>query len=125
LAEELLEAGESVIFLLGPAEQERFNKKTIDRLSALAPLIFENSLTRAFQILCSAGCFIGNDTGLAHIASTSGIPAITCFGPSNPDIYSPIGPKTKTFEFDEQDFQKPSPDAVARVTRAALKFLSS
>jgi heptosyltransferase-3 len=125
LAEELLEAGETVIFLLGPAELERFNKKTIDRLSALAPLLTEFSLTQTFQLLCCGGCFIGNDTGVAHIASTCGIPAITCFGPTNPDNYSPIGTKTKTFKFDPSDFQKPSPDAVGLVSRAALKFLSA
>ena len=125
LAEELLEAGETVIFLLGPAELERFSKKTIDRLSALAPLLTEFSLTQTFQLLCCAGCFIGNDTGVAHIASTCGTAAITCFGPTNPDIYSPLGPKTKTFKFDQPDFQEPSPDAVGLVSRTALKFLSA
>lgn len=125
LAEELLEAGESVIFLLGPAEQERFNKKNIDRLSALAPVIIENSLTQTFQILCSAGCFIGNDSGIAHIASSSGVASVVCFGQTNPDVYCPAGPKVKTFKFGESDFSKPSPEAVSRVSRAALKFLSS
>ncbi len=125
LAEELLDVGAGVIFLLGPAEQERFNRKTIDRLSALAPVISETSLTRTFQLLCCAGCFIGNDSGIAHIASASGIPAITCFGPTNPRIYSPAGPKVKAFKFDDSDFQNPSPDAVSQVSRAVLKFLSS
>lgn len=125
LADELLEAGESVIFLLGPAEQERFSKKTIDRLSALAPVIIENSLTQTFQILCCAGCFIGNDNGIAHIASASGVATIVCFGQTNPDVYCPAGPKVKTFKFDESDFIKPSPEAVSRLSKAALKFLSS
>jgi heptosyltransferase-3 len=125
LAEELLEAGESVIFLLGPAEQERFSKKTIDRLSALAPVIIENSLTQTFQILCCAGCFIGNDSGIAHIASASGIAAVVCFGQTNPDVYCPAGPKVRNLKFDESDFLKFSPEAVSRVSKAALKFLSS
>jgi heptosyltransferase-3 len=125
LAEELLEEGESVVFLLGPAEQERFNKKAIDRLSVLAPVITESSLTRTFQLLSCGGCFIGNDCGIAHIASASGIAAIVCFGPTNPAVYCPVGPKVKTFRFDEPDFLKPSPEAAGQVSRAALKFLSS
>jgi len=125
LAEELLEAGENVIFLLGPAEQERFSRKTFDRLSALAPTIIETSLARTFQILCCCGCFIGNDSGISHISSASGIATIVCFGPTNPSVYCPPGPKVKTFKFDDQDFTNPSCESAGQVSRAALKFLSS
>jgi ADP-heptose:LPS heptosyltransferase len=125
LAEELLEAGESVVFLLGPAEQERFSKKIIDRLSALAPVIIENSLTHTFRLLCCGGCFIGNDSGIAHIAASAGVASVVCFGQTNPNVYCPLGPKVKTFEFDESNFSKPSSEAVSKVSKAALKFLSS
>ena len=35
--------------------------------------------------------FIGNDSGLMHIACASGIPTIGLFGPSRDDLYAPIG----------------------------------
>ncbi|MEN6386840.1 MAG: glycosyltransferase family 9 protein [Phycisphaerales bacterium] len=125
LAEELLDRGESVIFLIGPAEQERFSRKMIDRLSVLAPVIFETALSRTFQILSCCGCFIGNDSGIAHIAAASGIGTIVCFGASNPAIYAPLGPKTKIFTLEEADFSSPSSGAVEQISKAALKFLSS
>jgi len=125
LAEELIDNGESVIFILGPAEQERFNRRIFDRLSLLAPVVLETSLSRTFQILSCAGCFIGNDSGISHIAAESGLPTIACFGPTNPAVYSPIGSKVRTFQFDDADFSQPSSSAVEQVSREALKFLSS
>ncbi len=125
LAEELLDAGESVIFLLGPAEQERLSRKIFDRLSLLAPVAIETSLSRTFQILSCAGCFVGNDSGIAHIAAAAGLPTIVCFGPTNPAVYAPIGPKVKTFKLEDADFVTPSSTAVEQVSRQALKFLSS
>ncbi|OQA03933.1 MAG: Lipopolysaccharide core heptosyltransferase RfaQ [Planctomycetes bacterium ADurb.Bin401] len=124
-AEELIDAGENVVFLIGPAEQERFSRKIIDRLSLVAPVIFEFSLTRTFQLLSSCGCFIGNDSGIGHIAGISGIPTVVCFGPTDPSVYCPVGPKVKTFRFEDADFSQPSSHAVEQVSRAALKLLSS
>jgi heptosyltransferase III len=42
---------------------------------------------------CLARCtlFIGNDSGLMHIAAASGIPTVGLFGPSRPEHYGPWG----------------------------------
>lgn len=42
---------------------------------------------------CLAKCalFIGNDSGVAHLASAVGTPSLTIFGPSNAAAWSPIG----------------------------------
>jgi len=125
LAEELIEQGEKVFFLIGPAEQERFSRKIIDRLSLLAPVVTENSLSRTFQLISCAGCFIGNDSGISHISAASGIPTIVCFGPTNPSVYSPLGPKVQAFSFEDTDFTHPSGEAVEQISRAAIKCLSS
>lgn len=48
--------------------------------------------------------YIGNDSGLMHIAAATGVPTIGVFGPSYPHIYAPWGPHTayaqtpKTFD---------------------------
>jgi ADP-heptose:LPS heptosyltransferase len=36
--------------------------------------------------------FIGNDTGLMHMAAASGIPTLGLFGPSPVEQYAPWGP---------------------------------
>ena len=47
-------------------------------------------LTAAAALRCCA-LFIGNDTGLMHIAAASGTPTLGLFGPSPSDQYAPWG----------------------------------
>jgi len=45
---------------------------------------------------CLARCdfFVGNDSGLMHLAAAAGTPTLGLFGPSRPEHYAPWGPKT-------------------------------
>ena len=38
--------------------------------------------------------YVGNDSGLMHMAAASGIPTLGLFGPSKPERYAPWGSKT-------------------------------
>ncbi|MGP1395379.1 MAG: glycosyltransferase family 9 protein [Inquilinaceae bacterium] len=38
--------------------------------------------------------YVGNDTGLSHIAAAAGVPTLVLFGPGYPDRYGPWGPLT-------------------------------
>ena len=40
-----------------------------------------------------AGLFIGNDSGLMHMAAAAGAPTIGLFGPTNAATYGPSGPR--------------------------------
>ena len=48
-------------------------------------------LLAAFLFRCTL--FIGNDSGVAHLAAAVGCAAATIFGPSDPIIWSPRGPR--------------------------------
>jgi ADP-heptose:LPS heptosyltransferase len=39
-----------------------------------------------------ADCFIGNDSGISHLAWAMGKKTIALFGPTNPAQYRPLGP---------------------------------
>jgi len=43
---------------------------------------------------CLARCslFIGNDSGLMHLAAAAGTPTLGLFGPGHPELYAPWGP---------------------------------
>jgi ADP-heptose:LPS heptosyltransferase len=39
-----------------------------------------------------AGLYLGNDAGVSHLAATAGAPTLALFGPTDPALWSPVGP---------------------------------
>ncbi len=125
VAQTLSELKINPVFLIGPAELERFRASTIDRIAALAPVISDFNLTEILQLLSCVSCFIGNDSGISHMAGALGVCTIACFGPTDPAVYSPVGPKVKIFKFDSDEFSSAVPDSAASVAACAQAFLTS
>lgn len=55
-------------------------------------LVGKVDLLTSFAVLRRCALFIGNDSGLMHLAAASGIPTLGLFGPSRPEHYAPWGP---------------------------------
>jgi ADP-heptose:LPS heptosyltransferase len=69
-------------------------------LAALPPerrldLVGGVDLLTAAAVLRRAALFVGNDTGLMHVAAAAGAPTLGLFGPSDPAQYAPWGPLTE------------------------------
>lgn len=50
------------------------------------------SMEDLYQLGCwlgTARCFIGNDSGIGHLAAAVGTPVVTIFGPMNPAVWTP------------------------------------
>ena len=47
-------------------------------------------------VLSRAGLFLGNDSGVAHLAAASGAPTLTLFGPTDPALWAPVGRSVAT-----------------------------
>jgi heptosyltransferase III len=45
--------------------------------------------------LASARVYIGNDSGITHLAAAVGTPVVALFGPTNPRIWAPRGPQVQ------------------------------
>lgn len=45
--------------------------------------------------LATARLFIGNDSGITHLAAAVGTPVVALFGPTNPAIWAPRGPNVR------------------------------
>ncbi|MBL8213256.1 MAG: glycosyltransferase family 9 protein [Bryobacterales bacterium] len=43
--------------------------------------------------LAGASVYLGNDSGISHLAAAVGIPVVALFGPTNPAIWAPRGPQ--------------------------------
>jgi ADP-heptose:LPS heptosyltransferase len=95
-----------VIFLLGPAELERFSHNSIKDISNVGRCLTNLSLTEVVGLLSCAEGFIGNDSGITHLAAGLGIKTVAIFGPTSPAVYRPIGPAVTVFEVRNAAFAK-------------------
>jgi len=65
-------------------------------LAAIPPgraldLVGRLDLLTAAAVLRRCALFVGNDTGLMHLAAAAGVPTLGLFGPSPPEQYAPWG----------------------------------
>jgi heptosyltransferase-3 len=68
-------------------------------LDAISPerridLVGLTDLLTAAAVLKRSALFVGNDTGLMHVAAAMGVPTVGLFGPSASTHYAPWGPRT-------------------------------
>lgn len=75
-------------------------------------LVGQADLPTVYACLKRARLFVGNDSGLMHMAAAAGVPTIGLFGPSDDLLYAPWGPKARSVrgprEFEQ--FVKLDPD---------------
>lgn len=124
LAEILSEKGLQVVFVLGPAETERLDKKTVEKINTVAKCISGFDLTTIMQIVSCADMYIGNDSGVTHLAAAAGTKTLAVFGPTDPALYKPIGPCVSVFNADIAGFTSPSTPAVIQAAQIASNMLN-
>ncbi len=112
------------VFLLGPAETERFSPDHTQRLGAIAPVIADLTITDTLRLLACCSLYAGNDSGVSHLASSLGIPTLVIFGPSDPVLYQPLGPQVRVLAENPVTFSCPDSESVNRAARAALDLLA-
>ena len=100
-----------VLFLLGPAEVERFESMDKARLYGTARCAAHLPLSRVVDLLACADAFLGNDSGVTHLAAGMGLRTIAMFGPTDPALYQPIGPAVTVLQDPHDRFtRQPCPD---------------
>ena len=93
IAEQLGSKGFEVIFLLGPAELDRFSRARIEDISSVTTkCLTDLSLTQVLGLLSCVDVFVGNDSGITHLAAGLGVRTVAVFGPTDAALYRPIGP---------------------------------
>ncbi len=59
------------------------------------PVLRDLSLPEVFNRLRSCRAYIGNDSGLTHLAAYIGCPTVALFGPTDPRVWGPIGRRAR------------------------------
>jgi len=106
VARELDSRGVEIIFLLGPAELERYTDVKIKKISSVVRCLKDLSLTQVLGLLSCVDGFIGNDSGITHLAAALGIRTYSIYGPTNPAVYKSIGPAVTVFASSIASFAK-------------------
>jgi len=104
VARMLAKEGTEVVFLLGPAEEERFDESTRAKIGGVAKILASLPLTDVLSVLSCARGYIGNDSGITHLSAAMGVRTVAVFGPTQPAIYGPVGPEVTVLRSREVDF---------------------
>ncbi|MCA3324385.1 MAG: glycosyltransferase family 9 protein [Roseomonas sp.] len=113
--------GAGIAILGGPGDQERsMATPVLTALPQALDLVGKLDLPEVAAVLARAAMFIGNDSGLMHLAAAAGAPTLGLFGPTPSDEYGPAGPKAQAVLADGPPGQGVMEDLpVARVLEAA------
>ncbi len=49
------------------------------------------SLLESAALLEQSSLFVGNDSGISHLAAALGLPTVAVFGPTDPSVWAPLG----------------------------------
>ncbi|MBH46991.1 MAG: hypothetical protein CME71_02345 [Halobacteriovorax sp.] len=94
VAVKLQAAGFEVAIPLGPSDQ------AIERSLVGSPIV-KLPLQQLPQYFSESALYVGNDTGIKHLAVSVGIPTLTFFGPENPSEWHPYDSKVHPYFFRE------------------------
>ncbi len=90
LTNKLLESNLPVRWCLGPAEENISVPQTV-------PTLPQMELVKLAEFLAGASVYIGNDSGISHLAGAIGIKTVVLFHSTNPEIWKPLGPHVYPF----------------------------
>ena len=90
VGEALRERGRRVALIEGPADRSAVTAVQA-RANRPFPVLAPLPVRSLGAILTLAPCYVGNDSGVTHLAGASGTPAIALFGPTDPASWRPLG----------------------------------
>lgn len=105
-----------ILLISGPArdgveEVKRAMKKARPFVADCLPLL------HLAAVLKSSTAYLGNDSGITHLAASLGLPTVALFGPTNPSIWGPRGPGVRLI----YEKSSCSPEARSECSRQCLE----
>ncbi|MCS7204264.1 MAG: glycosyltransferase family 9 protein [Leptospiraceae bacterium] len=119
----LLQKNQNLVLIEGPAERGIF--KHFSSFNHHPKVKFEriNSLSQFIKIISYSTFYIGNDSGLTHLASFMGISGIAIFGKTNPWLWCPIPNIPAIYENKEDGIDFPSIEFVCEFLENYIDFI--
>jgi ADP-heptose:LPS heptosyltransferase len=96
---EFLEHGVMVRLVVGDADCEPA-AATERALGKRLPHLEQSNLSELAAWLAGCRAYLGNDSGVSHLAGLVGARTVALFGPTAPATWAPLGPRVRTFPFE-------------------------
>lgn len=82
-----------VVLITGPAEGLEIKREIHDFVAGFSGAVHIDGqdLTTVAALLGIATLYIGNDSGISHLAASVNTPSIVLFGPTDPLLWKPVG----------------------------------
>jgi heptosyltransferase II len=95
LIDRLAERRAECVLLGSPSERTRCEQIVAMSRAGAVIAAGEASIGEAMAVLSLGDAFVGNDSGLMHVAGALGVPTVALFGSTNPERTAPLGPRTR------------------------------
>jgi ADP-heptose:LPS heptosyltransferase len=120
LAARLQAEFDAIILLGNTAEQDSCARIAAELSLPCLNLAGMTDLLQASAVLQRATLFIGNDSGLGHMAAAVDTPTVTVFGPGDPLRYHPWHPQARWVQSPSGRIEDVSVDAVIEQIRTLM-----
>jgi Glycosyltransferase family 9 (heptosyltransferase) len=101
---EALAPGEAFALIDGPADHDVCAR--VVTLSPRAVVVRDRPARNLGSFLSHARLFVGNDSGVSHLAAAVGAPTLALFGPTDPAIWGPEAPLARTLRAPGGDLER-------------------
>jgi ADP-heptose:LPS heptosyltransferase len=71
-------------------------------------------------VLSRAGLYVGNDSGVSHLAAAAGVPTLALFGPTDPGLWAPVGRHVRCLRAPRSRMTELTVDAALEAAREVL-----
>jgi ADP-heptose:LPS heptosyltransferase len=86
--------GSRILIVLGPAEGPEV-QRAFEAVGLTMPILAKDlTLLQLASVMEGCRFFIGNDSGISHLAAALRLPVVAIFGPTDEKVWSPRGEKT-------------------------------
>ena len=123
LAMTLPQTDVSPMFMVGPVELDRGGEDMIKALVEFAPVLRDLALPDAAALIAAANAYVGNDSGMTHVAAAVETPTVALFAPTDPTTWAPLGRHVRILQAPSAAEQPFAGLDVATVHRAVLACL--
>lgn len=86
----------TAVFIMGEADTDI--ARQLSEKKCGVSVLPSCSLIELAESLSACEAYVGNDSGVTHMAASLGIPVLALYGPTNPDIWGPRGPEVKVIQ---------------------------